>query len=330
VVMKGSAQWPNYCTDLRTRPQYDLDLYCPAHALDAAARAVQSLGYEPFGSNREAPIDHLPPMIRKTGWRPRGDYYDPNMPLTVELHFRLWDQDTEHFRVDGAESFWDRRVVRDVEGLSIPTLHRADGLSYSTWHLVRHLLRGDVRGYHVYELAHFLHHTAADDPFWQMWRCGKASTLVESLAFRLAMEWFECDTNSIVQQLCRSLPVPISRWFDLFAWSPLTTWERPNKDELFLHASLVKEWPARLHIARRRLFPFRISPITVDAHVPVPDWRLRLKRRLLAPWFIGRRSLHHARTFAPLLWNGVRWWRARTAEPQPKSQRRLRSGNVPP
>ena len=95
VVLKGLAQWPNYCADLRTRPQYDLDLYCPAPSLEAAAQAVQSLGYEPFGSNRKIAIDHLPPLIRKTGWRPRADYYDPEMPLTIELHFRFWDQSTE-------------------------------------------------------------------------------------------------------------------------------------------------------------------------------------------------------------------------------------------
>ena len=52
-------------------------------------------------------------------------------------------------------------MTRDVEGLPIPTLHRADGLSYTTWHLARHLLRGDVRAYHVYELAHFL------QQYWQ-------------------------------------------------------------------------------------------------------------------------------------------------------------------
>ena len=33
VVLKGLAQWPRYCDDLRHRPQYDLDLYCPPQAI---------------------------------------------------------------------------------------------------------------------------------------------------------------------------------------------------------------------------------------------------------------------------------------------------------
>jgi len=90
MVLKGLAQWPHYCDDLRHRPQYDLDLYCPADAIQPAFEAIQSLGYEPFGRKGRTATDHLPPLIRKTGWRPTGDYYDPDMPLTIELHFRFW------------------------------------------------------------------------------------------------------------------------------------------------------------------------------------------------------------------------------------------------
>ena len=156
VVLKGLAQWPRYCDDLRHRPQYDLDLYCPPSAIQRAFEAIRSLGYEPFGQKGRIAIDHLPPMIRMTGWRPNGDYYDPEMPLTIELHFRFWDQATERFAVDNDDGFWERRVSREVQGISMPTLDPVDGLSYTTWHLVRHLVRGDVRAYHVYELAHFL------------------------------------------------------------------------------------------------------------------------------------------------------------------------------
>jgi hypothetical protein len=86
--------------------------------------------------------------------------------------------------------------------------------------------------------------------------------------------------------------------------------ERPNKDELFLHWCLVKGWPERLQIATRRLFPVRFNLVVVDAHVPAPDWRLRLKRRVVGAWFMARRACYHARTLAPMIWNGVRWRRA--------------------
>jgi hypothetical protein len=310
MVLKGFAQWPHYCDDPRYRPQYDLDLYCPPDAIEPALEAIQSLGYEPFGRKARTATDHLTPMIRMTGWRGNGDYYDTEMPLTIELHFRFWDEATEHFSVDSAEGFWERRVKREIGGLSVPTLNEYDGLSYTTWHLVRHLVRGDVRAYHVYELAHFLGRTSEDDLFWQGWRKRKSSTLVEAIAFRLAADWFECPMHPVVQELCQALPASVRRWFDLFAFSPLRALEHPNKDELFLHWCLVKRWPARLQIAKQRLLPVRFNPVIVDAHVPAPDWRLRLKRRVFGTWFMVRRAFHHARTLAPVMWNGVRWRRA--------------------
>jgi hypothetical protein len=310
MVLKGLSQWPNYCDDLRHRPQYDLDLYCPQHAIKPALDAIQSLGYEPFGRKTKTPTDHLPSLIRMTGWRPNGDYYDTEMPLTIELHFRFWDEANERFAVDSADDFWERRVRREIRGLSVPTLNAYDGLSYTAWHLVRHLVRGDVRAYHVYELAHFLERTVDDDLFWQDWQRRKSSTLVEAIAFRLAAHWFECPTHPIVQELCQALPASVRRWFDLFAFSPVKALVRPNKDELFLQWCLVKEWPARLQIAKQRLLPVRFNPVIVDAHVPAPDLRLRLKRRVFGTWFMAQRAFHHVRTLAPMMWNGVRWRRA--------------------
>jgi len=310
MVLKGFAQWPHYCDDLRHRPQYDLDLYCPPDAIEPALEAIQSLGYEPFGRKARTATDHLPPLIRMTGWRPKGEYYDTEMPLTVEIHFRFWDEENERFGVGTADNFWERRVRREIQGLSVPTVNRFDGLSYVTWHLVRHLVRGDVRAYHVYELAHFLQRTADDHAFWRNWRERKSSTLVEAIAFRLAVGWFECPTHPVVQELCQALPASVRRWFDLFAFSPLKALEHPNKDELFLHWCLVKGWPARLQIAKQRLLPVRFNPVIVDAHVPAPDWRLRLKRGAFGTWFMTRRAFHHVRTLAPLMWNGVRWRRA--------------------
>jgi hypothetical protein len=310
MVLKGFTQWPHYCDDLRQRPQYDLDLYCPPDTIQPAFEAIQSLGYEPFGRKARTATDHLPPLIRRTGWRADGDHYNTELPLTIELHFRFWDEATERFGVDNADGFWQRRVRREIQGLCAPTLNAYDGLSYTTWHLVRHLVRGDVRAYHVYELAHFLQRTADDDLFWRHWRRRKSATLVEAIAFRLAVDWFECPAHPVVQELCQELPASVRRWFDLFAFSPLRAWEYPNKDELFLHWCLVKGFPARLQIAKQRLLPARFSPATLHAHIPAPDWRLRLKRRVFGTWFIAGRAFHHVRTLAPMMWNGFRWRRA--------------------
>jgi len=64
-----------------------------------AARAVAKLGFVPLENMDRFPTDHLPAMIRKTGWEWGGDYYDPAMPLAVEIHFRFWNESLERLAV---------------------------------------------------------------------------------------------------------------------------------------------------------------------------------------------------------------------------------------
>ena len=64
--------------------------------------------------------DHLPRMIRKTGWKWREDYFDPEMPTAVELHFSFWNERVECFSAGDLTPFWARRVVREVAGLQLP------------------------------------------------------------------------------------------------------------------------------------------------------------------------------------------------------------------
>lgn len=233
AVLKGFSHYPLYCADLRHRPQYDLDLYCPPDQIEPAYAAIQGLGYEPFGRTGRSVLDHLPPLILKTGWRPKDDYYDPDIPITIELHFRFWDAATERLNVSGACRFWERREIRRSGALLFQALHPADAFSYAAWHLVRHLLRGDARAYHVYELAHFLHHTEEHVAFWRDWRNARPAPLVETVACRLAVEWFGCRVNPVMRECLNMLPAEVERWFGMFGFSPLAALERPNKDELF-------------------------------------------------------------------------------------------------
>lgn len=329
TLLKGFSHYPLYCADLRHRPQYDLDLYCPPDQIEHAYAAIVALGYEPFGNAGRTVLDHLPPLILKTGWRAKDDYYDPDIPVTIELHFRFWDSATERFSVSGAERFWERRQMLRCGSLEYPALHPTDGFSYAAWHLLRHLLRGDARAYHVYELAHFLHQTAEDNAFWKDWLDTRRAPLTEAIACRLAVEWFGCRVNPAMQGLMDSPEPAVERWFFMFGFSPLEALERPNKDELFLHLSLLDRWEDRLHVLKRRLFPRRVSPYIADVHVASPDLRLRLKRRVVGAAFLATRAWHHVRTLAPLAWNGLRWQRALAKPPQPQSARTLRTETAP-
>ncbi len=325
MVLKGFSHYPLYCGDLAHRPQYDLDLYCPPDQIEKAYAALMGLGYEPFGRTGRTVLDHLPPLILKTGWRPKDDYYDPDIPITLEVHFRFWDAATERFDVSGADRFWDRRQIRSAACFDYPTLHSSDAFSYGAWHLVRHLLRGDVRAYHVYELAHFLDSTVEDDAFWRDWRDERPSPMVETIACRLAVEWFGCRANPVVREFLNVLPADVEKWFGLFGFSPLLALGRPNKDELFLHLCLVNGIEDRFQIIKRRMFPRRLNPYIADAHVPSPDLSLRLKRRFVSAAFLAKRAVHHARTLIPLAQSAIRWRRALSSPPHPQSSRTLRA-----
>jgi hypothetical protein len=314
VVMKGLSQWPWYIDDPRQRPQYDIDIYVPRESMSAAAKTIHMLGYGFVGDILDPGADHLPVMIRKTGWTWRGDYYDPEMPPSVELHFRFWNPQMMRFDAGDLAQFWRRRVVRQVGSLRFPTLDPADGLTYSALHLIRHLLGGDLRLRHVYEIAHFLEKSASDDAFWSYWReTGlPGCRVVEGIAFRLASEWFHCTLHPAAREAVEELPSPVRRWFSLFAFSSALGNDHPEKHELWLHFCLVNSAKDRRHIAIRRLFPTRGARVVRDAHVPSSkiDPLLRVKRIAFEASFLARRILHHFRGIAPVIRGACLWFQA--------------------
>jgi hypothetical protein len=319
LVLKGLTHGAYYAAEAYHRPQYDLDLYCPESCSASAMRAIESLGYVAFSRGEVATTDHFPVMIRKTGWKWRGDYFDPAMPFSVELHFRFWDERTERFRAGDGERFWPGRVEHHVSGLCLPSLSAADGLTYATWHLMRHLLRGDLRLYHVYELAYFLDRSSADDTFWREWenRAPAGSRQTEAIAFRLAKEWFHCQTHGTALAAMEQLPNSVKRWFELFAMSPALAIERPNKNELWLHWCLVNNPGHRREVALRRLFPISRERVVADAHVAPENvtFGLRARRMAIETRFLANRAVHHMRVLPPAIGSGMRWWLA-----QPRSQ----------
>jgi len=316
-VLKGFAQWPWYMDDPRHRYQSDLDLYCRPEFLKRAAEALSGLGYEPHRNDASGCSDHLPLMIRRTGWTWEGDYYDPNRPPYVEVHFRFWDAETEGFAAGDAEGFAARSEIREVDGMPLPTLSVIDGLRYSAMHLVRHLLRGDLHVRHVYELAHFLERSADDRAFWEGWRNtgDQAPRLVEAIAFRLAAEWFHCRLHPVARRTMEQMPAGAERWFRLFAFSPALNTTKPNKDELWLHLCLVEDPLVRRRIAVRRVLPKKRARVVMDAQTPKGEGGalLCIRRILYEADFLSRRAWHHARTLLPLLRSGMRWRRATAA-----------------
>lgn len=304
IFLKGATQFPHFVPDLRLRAQFDLDLFCPGADARQAWELFITKGYEPIEKIGAHPTDHLPALVRKNGWEWRGgSFFDPEIPLAIEVHCQFWDERTERFRAPGVEEFWARRIGQ--------ALDTADALAYTALHLVRHLLRGSARGCNVYELAWFLQNHAADAAFWNRWLMLHPRELrrLEAVAIRLAREWFGCTLGPVAEAEVSALPAPVQEWFEAFAFSPLEAQSHPNKDELWLHLALLDAARDKLAVVARRVVPTRM-PGPVDA-VCLPREQLTIARRTLkyarTARFLAGRAVFHARAAASLLTRGAGW-----------------------
>jgi hypothetical protein len=279
VLLKGFSH-ASFGVDPGTRVQYDIDLL--SENTGPAVPALGAVGYE-FHSQHSLSSEHLPPLVKPSAWAWSGDYFDPNMPIPVELHTSLWDAETDRIELPGIAEFWDRRE-RDTHWLALP-----DRIAFAALHAVRHILRNDAKPTHVLELACFLDSRSADASFWAEWASLHDDRLrrIQAVAFRFACEWFGCRLPYAVTREIAALPAGVRRWFDQFAWSPVMNLSRPNKDVVWLHFALAQSAVDRVAILRRRLFPVHWSR-TYGVSTRARAW-------------------HHASAIAPVLASGLRW-----------------------
>src|SRR5215813_3573753 len=320
VVLKGFTQSPEYVVNPCLRVQSDLDIYCPREMIAQARTGLEQIGYQSEQARASiSRADHLPALIRIGDWQWRGNAFDPDMPLSIELHFCFWNEDVSWFFVPEADSFWDRRINRSLEGMSFPALNRVDHLGYLTLHILRDLLIGDWIIHHVHELARFLHGHARDDEFWKEWSETHSDSFraLQALAFYHARTWFFCDVHPAVQNEIATLPTIHRKWLEYFVGSALEGMFRKNKDRVWLHASLVK--PARKKVALiwKTIVPTRkqLSPIDSPAvgikNRQSKEARFSNRYFRYAAYMVDR-TIAHARPVPSLMWHGlILWWSQR-------------------
>jgi MFS family permease len=313
VVLKGFTHVPAFAVDAALRAQYDFDFLFARDHVRAAFDIARGLGYEPLGGGEQHPVDHLPTLIRKTGWEWHGDYFDPQLPLGLELHFRLWDASIEGFAIPGLEDFWGRRVLRTLEDLEFIGLAPIDLPGYASAHALRHLLRGDLRPSHIYEIAYFLEHNSGGD-FWRIWRDCHDQPLrrAQAICFAIARDWFGCRVPPIAAEEIARLPEPVRCWIAEYAHVPVVNIFHPTKDELWLHLNLLDRGHSPLAVLRRRLMPLQLPGPVHAVHLPAGEigWRTRLRGSWRYSLFLTSRLWRHARAFIPTLWSGAIWaWR---------------------
>jgi hypothetical protein len=275
VVLKGFTHETGFGIDPDARVQYDLDLLCLPSELSRAREALQTLGYTPHRA-RSLNDEHSQPWVRPSIWTWKGDYFDPEIPISVELHDTLWNPTRDRLHIDSA-AFWSRR-----SGHSLSEVDRA---GFAALHVLRHVLRQDVRPAHTYELARLLE--TRDVSVWHEWLQQHDARLraLEIVGFRFASEWFGRCLPEIVEREWLTQPQSVTTWFRQFSWSPIANLFGPNKDAVWLHLALLERWSDRFHVFCHRVTPFR------RPHADLFD-RLR----------------YHAGALAPALFSGLCWW----------------------
>jgi MFS family permease len=312
LALKGLTQCPDFIPRPDLRSQVDIDLFTLRQNAMAAAHSVASLGFEPLEDMERFPTDHLPSLIRKTGWEFHGDFYDPDMPTALEFHFRFWNPQVERLEAPDVDQFWDRRVVRTVAGIPMAGLCSVDALGYTCLHLLRHVLRGSERPFHVYELAGFLESHAGSDEFWEQWRALHSAPFrrLQAVAFRLAVEWFGCRLHPCAQQEISQLPDSTLAWFDAFGTATASRLFVSSKPELWLHLSLLHSRGDAWSVMRRRLLPFNMPPPIDAVHLTAEDMTpsRRALQKLRYTAYVSQRVRHHSASLLPTFRSGAAWW----------------------
>jgi len=264
VVIKGFTQSPEYVADPCFRSQSDIDIFCPAESIDAANSALQAIGYRPYtAQTKHNQSDHLPMLVRLEDWKWKGNPFDPEMPLSIELHFCLWNDRVSGICLPDVALFWERRTTREISGFSFPCLSSVDHLAYFTLHILRNLIGSDWIVHHVRELAVFLHSHADDDTFWCDWQKAHSSSLrsLQAIAMYYARAWFDCRLHPLVAAEIDRIPATRQSLLRSFCGSALELMFDPNKDHLWLHLDCLSYRTDKWKVIRRALIPTSIGSI---------------------------------------------------------------------
>jgi hypothetical protein len=314
LVIKGFSQYPGFVKDANLRMQSDIDIFLPAESILFARDIILKMGYEENDPAPNVISDHSPTLVRRTDWQWRGNFFDPEMPPSIELHFCLWNEERTQFAIKGCERFWDRRVPNSVDGFNFVSFDPVDHVAFLSFHILRDLLIGDWIIHHVYELAYFLHARAHDDGFWVSWRRSHSEQMrsLQAIGFSLAETWFHCEVSPEVEQSILALSPAIQQWLRHFSDSPLEWMFTPNHDSVWLHALLVDSFIIKIGIVRRRLLPNRIPPVRAANFASSKRRRLagkaphQLSLRYAA--HIADRLHHFSHVLFRGIWRGGRWW----------------------
>jgi len=286
LVLKGFTQSPDFVKAPQFRMQGDIDFYTSQEHTRAAVDALGAIGYEPAGTPEDyLNADHPPTLTRFGGWKWRGDLFDPEMPLALEVHKCLWNSDVWLISLPEVEEFWKRRIDRRLDTLTFCSLDPVDHLSYFAMHLLRDAFLCGRVIHHAQELASFLHQRVDDAAFWREWEARYSQRLkqMQAIAFALASAGFSSRVPEMVEEHIELLPREQRAWIETCGGSIFAETFRRSRDGRLLQFLLSDSTGAQRRILWKALAPGVIPSPTRLANQPkVPGAPQILRRR--QPW----------------------------------------------
>src|SRR2546428_11047866 len=148
TLLKGTALARQAYSDPRDRVQYDFDFLVRLEQLRQAEAILVKQGYRRDSSQTPDHISMAPP--EKYHWT--GNFFDPRIPLKVELHDCLWHS---RYRIDldGLLSSPETVPAKDIGLQPARILSPIDQVLFLNLHFFRHLFQNQVRLSHLFEIA---------------------------------------------------------------------------------------------------------------------------------------------------------------------------------
>jgi MFS family permease len=256
-------------------------------------------------------------LVPPNSWVWQGNNFDPDIPISFELHFSWWDSFTTRIYAEGLEKFWSRRKLREIDGIRFAALAPVDNLGYTAINLLRTVLKGFPPPEQLYSLSRFLHLSADDEGFWKRWRFFHSGSLrrLQAITFRLAQDWFACRLSDEAQDEVNRLSSPIQEFLRYFSESTRSTRYGSTKDGLWLHLDLLQSRKDKAAVFLHRMVPVRTLAVrqvlgdepsnqTPNAD-PVPTQQNAKRQPLKYAGYFLSRSVSHIARFPAILARGL-------------------------
>jgi hypothetical protein len=258
TLLKGTALARQTHPDPSDRVQYDFDFLVRPDQLRRAEAILANQGYR--RDSRQTP-DHVC-MVPPEKYRWTGNFFDPRIPLKVELHDCLWHN---HYRIDldGLLSSPETVPAKNIGLQPARILSPVDQFLFLNLHFFRHLFQNQVRLSHLFEIAILLEQFEVWPSVLERTKESRAGQQILILNWRLLAQLFgmpEKKLSSPIDDV--DLPTTVQIWL-----------ERDAVDDLLSRFSRNKNY-VRLQMEFSQT-PWLVLRDALRVHRPPPPARVR-------------------------------------------------------